>query len=119
MPKKKGSFNHSDLTVKFGGEFSKPENIFTANAIKVPKYTIVSTERESLGNGWYGGRVKVEREYDRSYIIVHENTIIGWMIPYPQDIKTFLHDIKSAPYEVQKFAREYAKQFLTDIKTYK
>ena len=81
--RKAGYFDHESLTVKFGGPLSKPDNIFVAKAIKVPKYSLTSYERECLGNGWYGSnKEKVVREYDNTYLIYKDGQLIGYMRPY-------------------------------------
>lgn len=80
-----GKFNHNDLTVQFGGELSKPHNIFSATAIKVPKYTYHVKERESLGNGWYGSTETNTYTEDNLYVIIKDGVCIGQMRPYSED----------------------------------
>lgn len=106
--RKMGMFDYDTLTVKFGGELSKPENIFTATAIKVPSYTIVSYEREDAGNGWYGrNKERVERNYNNTYLIFKESECIGWMIGYDkcQNIKSELHPLEIAHEQVLKYLK--------------
>lgn len=86
---KKGLFDKNTLNVKFGGEYSKPEFIFTAKAILVPEYKFSYYEREDAGGGWYGPKMWVEHSFANDYLIVYNNVCIGIMFnPYTQDIKT-------------------------------
>lgn len=103
---KSGKFNLETLTVEFGGPLSKPHNIFTAKAIKIPKYSYTKRQRESLGNGWYGsGYDTITYVVDNEYAIFRDNVFIGTMRqsdrnshcqldtyakPYPQRIQTII-----------------------------
>lgn len=99
---KMGWFDRETLTVKFGGELSIPENIFIATAVKVPKYKYKIRERESLGNGWYGGMETNEYEEDNLYLIFHEGVCIGQMNPTWSDDKSQLQ-------ELNEYAEKYLK----------
>lgn len=81
---KQGLFDWATMTVKFGGELSKPHNIFTAIAIKIPDYKYKVKERESLGNGWYGSPEINEYEEKNLYVIIRDGICIGQMRPYTQ-----------------------------------
>lgn len=85
---KQGLFNHDDLTVKFGGALSKPENIFVAKAVKVPDYTITVREQESEPGGWYikGSYITRTVVKDRIYLIFRDNKCIGYMQAYHKGV---------------------------------
>lgn len=105
-----GLFDWETLTVKFGGELSKPENIFTAQAIKVPTYTYERLEREDAGGGWYGAKQKVTVTVDRLFIIVKDGKCIGYMnSPYTGNkIKTPLIPLEEKiPREILSVINEY------------
>lgn len=88
---KKGWFDHVTLTVKFGGEKYTPENIFTAQAVKVPTFTFTYREREDAGGGAYYNRWEtITKDVDNAYIILRDGKVIGWMMPYSP-----VHNIKS------------------------
>ena len=93
---KSGIVDLDTLTIKFGGAFSKPENIFTANLIKIPDYTFSYKERESLGGGWYGGMETVTSHEKYLYAVVHNNIFRGFVRAYGDDSKqnVFLLDKK-------------------------
>lgn len=82
---KQGLFDWQTMTVKFGGALSKPHNIFTATAIKIPDYKYKVKERESLGNGWYGSMEINEYEETNLYVIIKDGVCIGQMRPYHQE----------------------------------
>jgi hypothetical protein len=107
---KVGKFDYDTLTVKFGGELSKPENIFTAQAIKVPIFKYSYREREDAGGGaYYNNWVTITKEVDNAYIILRDNNIIGWMIPYAacHNIKSELRSLdECALKEVIDFAKK-------------
>lgn len=88
---KEGWFDHDTLTVRFGGDLSKPHNKFTAQAVKVPTFKWVYKEREDAGGGaYYNNWVTVEKVADSVYIILKEDEPIGWMIPAQRG-----HNVKS------------------------
>lgn len=112
---KKGRFDFDTLTVKFGGEMSKPENRFTAQAIKVPDYVIKVMERADAGSGcYYTYKEEVEYEIKNAYIIVREylvrseKEIMGWIRPMRYEELTDLLPIdwKHTDHQVKKFAKE-------------
>lgn len=53
-----GYFNWDDFTIKIGN-VNKGYTIF--KCLKVPNYTIIYKERESLGNGWYGSSEEITK----------------------------------------------------------
>lgn len=106
-----GMFNHDELTVSFGGEFSKPHNIFTAKAIKVPDYKYTVRERESLGGGWYGGMEVNEYTDDNLYVVIREGICIGQMHPYAKG-----HNIKSQLVECGEEALKFLRKNNIDYK---
>lgn len=96
---KKGWFDHNTLTVKFGGENSTPENIFTAQAVKVPEFKYTYREREDAGGGaYYNNWVTITETVSNAYIILREGKVIGWMMPYSP-----CHNIKSELREFDKY----------------
>ena len=75
---KSGKLNIETLTMSFGGELSKPHNKFIAKAIKVPKYSYTTKERECLGGGWYGsGYDIINHVVDNEYAIFKDDIFIG------------------------------------------
>lgn len=101
---KQGKFHFDTLIVEFGGAMSKPENIFTALAIKVPPYSVTYYERESLGNGWYlSSKEKVTKVIDGEYLIIKDTKCIGYMYPSIHDHKSTLLTLDYARPEVIKF----------------
>ncbi len=82
---KSGLFNHDTLTVNFGGPLSVEKNKFTASAIKVADYKYKRRERESLGNGWYGGTEVNEYEQTNEYLIHRDGKVLGIMNPYAKE----------------------------------
>jgi hypothetical protein len=106
---RKGAFDFDALIVKFGGDKSKPENIFTATAIKVPDFTYTVMEKEDAGGGWYyENKVAVEYRVNNAYIIMRNNEIIGWMRPYEWETKSdlFLLDWKLTNQQIKDFAKK-------------
>lgn len=103
---KKGVFDYETLTVKFGGESSKPEFRFIASSIRVPTYTYHTREREDAGGGWYGSKCEtVERKADHVYLIIKDGICIGVMYhPYHFNIKSSLCPLdNTTPVPVMKF----------------
>ena len=93
---KQGYFNHETLEVSFGGELSKPHNIFTAKAIKIPSFSFINKHKECLGNGWYSTKTITETIIvNNLYLIIKENKVIGTMSPYHQvnKVKSYLNPI--------------------------
>lgn len=110
---KQGLFDCETMTVTFGGELSKPENRFVANAIKVPDYKYKKQERESLGNGWYGSMEVNEYTEDNEYLIFKENgEFMGAMSPYRGDMK----HCKSQLYHPIKQALDFLKTLNVEYK---
>lgn len=80
---KLGFFDYNTLTVKFGGELSKPENRFVAQAIKVPPFKYTYKEREDAGGGaYYNNYITITDVIDNAYLILRDGVVIGWMLPY-------------------------------------
>jgi hypothetical protein len=81
--KRFGLFDFDTLTVRFGGTHSKPENVFTAQAIKVPDFKYITMEQADAGGGcYYSYKEPVEHTQRNAYIIIKDNEVIGWMDPY-------------------------------------
>lgn len=113
VQRKRGVFDFDTLTVKFGGELSKPENVFTAQAVKVPKFKYTTMEQADAGGGcYYGYKEEVEHTEDNAYIIIRDGSVIGWMIPYHWGIKSelFSLDEKHTRSQIRKFAKQYQNQ---------
>lgn len=110
---KKGLFDHETLTVKFGGEHSKPENIFTATAIKVPDFKYKRYETADAGGGWsYCYKEWNEYTQTNAYLILKEGEVIGWMNPYAP-----CHNIKSDLYPLDwKYTDQPIKDFSQTLK---
>lgn len=106
---KRGYFNYDTLTIEFGHEKSKPENRFTAHAIQVPPFKYTYKEREDAGGGcYYNNWETVTKTIDNVYIILRDNHVIGWMMPYAacHNIKSELRSLeeKCTWKQVKKFA---------------
>lgn len=115
---KYGYFNKDTMTVQFGGERSKPENRFMATAIKVPVFKYTVQERESLGNGWYGGMETVEYTEDTAHIIFKDGALIGWMKCWHMR-GDYLWMMETAPKQVKQFAEKYLKEHPESLTTVK
>lgn len=111
---KKGLFDYSTLTVKFGGEHSSLENTFIATAIKVPTYEYQVKERADAGGGcYYGYSEIITKKADRTFLIFRDSECIGWMFhPYVNhNIKTNLLPIdENTPKEVLRFLESQLKK---------
>lgn len=111
-----GLFDYEALTVKFGGEKSKPEFIFIAQAIKIPDFEYKVYEREDAGNGWYGAKDWFTYTEKYAYLIVRDGIPIGFMRhPYNGNIKTPLIPIggKYITPEMNQFLANYKKRACT------
>lgn len=104
---KHGKFNLETLTVQFGGPLSKPHNIFTAKAIKVPKYSYTKSTRECLGGGWYGsGRDITNHIVDNEYAIFKDDVFIGTMRNSERESHCKLDTYTKIPQRIQKIIDE-------------
>jgi hypothetical protein len=107
---KQGLFDKDTLTVKFGGEHSKPEFIFTAQAILVPVYKQSFYERTDEGGGWYGAKEWVEHEFANDYLITFNGVCIGIMYnPY------VTHRIKTSLLPIDKKTRKAVVNFFNTL----
>jgi hypothetical protein len=108
---KQGYFDYDTLTVKFGGALSTPQNIFTAQAVKVPDFNYTYKEREDAGGGaYYNNWVTITKTVNNAYIILKEDKVIGWMIPYAacHKIKSELRSLDECPFkEIVTFAKSH------------
>lgn len=105
-PLKKGLFDLETLTVKFGNEKSKPEFVFTAQAIHVPSFEYQVYEREDAGGGWYGQKEWVTKTASYEYLIVKDGVCIGvFHHPYMTgSIKSELYPITDKTHiQIRKF----------------
>jgi hypothetical protein len=107
-----GLFNHETLTVQFGGKHSKPENIFTATAIKIPDYKYKLYERAGAGGGcYYDYKEWNEYEETNAYLIFRDGVLIGWMKPHHDShgIKSMLFPMeeKKTHIQIKQFAEKY------------
>ena len=103
----KALFNLTDLTVKVGNKIKGYEIL---PVLKVPTFKRIVLERESLGNGWYGSKEKVEKIYDRYYIIMKEGN------PYGILSEPYIHDnIKSDILPLNGVSYIEVNQFILDI----
>ena len=67
-------FEYKTLTAKVGNIHKGYEIL---QCLQVPPFTKIVEERESLGNGWYGDRIQVEKTFDKYFIVVRDNKPIG------------------------------------------
>lgn len=142
----KGYFDWDTLTVHFGGQQSKPENIYTANAIKVPDFKHTIMEKADAGGGaYYSYKEPVEYEVNNAFIILRDGVIIGWMRAYkdikkpdllpidwkhtPGPVKSFAHKLKTPPMtptiskelqeQIEREAESYGSHPLGDYASFK
>lgn len=103
----RGLFIWETLTVQFGGDLSKPENKFTAKAVKVPDFKHTVMERADAGGGsYYSYKEPVEYRIDNAFIILKGSEILGWMRVYKDIKKPFLLPIdKRTPEPVINFSK--------------
>jgi len=111
---RKGALNAETLTVQFGGEHSKPENIFTAKAVKVPDFKYTVMEQEDAGGGcYYNGKIPVEYTEKNAYLVVRGNEIIGWM---RQDMTDFKKDLYPLDWKhTWQAVRDFAEKLKTEL----
>ena len=100
-------FNYDTLVAKVGNKYKGYKEL---QCIKIPTFTKQFRERQSLGNGWYGDIIIVDKIFDKYFIILENNIPIGVLNhPYYQDIKSDILPInyKYHPKEVITFIKNY------------
>jgi len=100
-------FNYSTLKAKVGNSIKGYEEL---DCVQVPTFKRVILEKESLGNGWYGSKQKVEKTYNNYFIILKNNKPFGVLYePYSEkhNIKSNIIDINfNHPHsEITKFIK--------------
>lgn len=115
IPFKKGLFDHDTLTVKFGGEHSKPENMFIATAVKVPDFKYKRYERADAGGGcYYDYKEWNEYEQNNAYVILRDNEVIGWMQPTHKCHGPIKDDLYPLDWKyTDKPIKDFAAKFIT------
>lgn len=100
-------FDYSTLIAKVGNIYKGYKEL---QCIQVPTFTKEEKEREDLGGGWYGGLISVTKTYDKYFVIIENDEIVGVLNhPYYQNIKSDILpiDYKYHPQEVVKFIENY------------
>ena len=71
-----GKVNLEDLTIYIQFHINDK-----CQLIKLPDYNITYSERESLGNGWYGNdKTKITKTVTNAYLVKHNNTFLGHIV---------------------------------------
>lgn len=94
----KAYFNYATLQAKIGNSYKGYEEL---ECIQVPTFTKIKLERTDEGNGWYGGKEKVTKKYDRFFVIIKDNKPFGVLLePYHQSsgIASDIHPINKKFY---------------------
>ncbi len=102
-------FDYNTLIAKVGNSYKGYKEL---QCIQVTPFTKQNKEKESLGNGWYGGLILVTKTYDKYFAIIENGKIIGILNhPYYQNIKSDILPInyKYHPAEVIEFIKHFNK----------
>jgi hypothetical protein len=104
-------FNYSTLTAKVGNIYKGYEEL---PCIQIPTFKRKVKERESLGNGWYGGMEIVEKVYDKCFIIIKDNKPFG-VLQHPY------HESNNIKSDILPITHKLVHKEITDYinKTYK
>ena len=100
-------FDYESLIAKVGNSHKGYKEL---QCIQIPPFTKQEWERESLGNGWYGGKILVTNTYDRCFAIIENNKVVGILLkPYHYTIKSDIYPIDyKYPYkEIEDFIKSF------------
>jgi len=67
-------FNYSTLIAKVGNTYKGFEEL---QCIQIPTFKRKVSEKEWLGNGWYGEKRLIEKVYNKYFIILKDNKPFG------------------------------------------